>query len=82
MKSKFLLLGIITLLSCVSCSLLEPTVEEDEYGNKYRTSVCTTYNNGYGHSSTDCHDKSKLRKGFEDTVNIIRGSGVLNLLIK
>lgn len=35
MKLKFLLLGIITLLSCTSCSLLEPAVEEDAYGNKY-----------------------------------------------
>lgn len=39
MKLKFSLLGIITLLSCASCSLLEPTVEEDEYGNKYTTNI-------------------------------------------
>lgn len=82
MKLKFLLLGIITLLSCASCSLLEPTVEEDEYGNRYTTNICTTYTDGYGSSSKECHDKSKLRKGFEDTINIIRGSGVLNLLVK
>ena len=80
MKLKFLLLGIITLLSCTSCSLLEPAVEEDAYGNKYTTNVCTTYTDGYGSSSKACHDKSKLRKGFEDVINIIRGYGVLNLL--
>ena len=82
MKLKFLLLGIITLLSCASCSLLESAVEEDAYGNKYTINVCTTYTDGYGSSSKSCHDKSKLRKGFEDAIDAIRGSGILNLLTK
>ncbi len=69
MKLKLFLIGIITILSCTSCSLLDEAVHTDENGNQYTTTICShweTISSGrYEETAESCRPKSKLREGTE-----------------
>jgi len=78
MKLKFLLLEIITLLNCASCSLLDPTAEKDAYGNKYTTNNVLPIQMDMAALLRNV----MINQNYKRNLKMLLMSGILNLLTK